>query len=56
MITLKTLKISGLKKPKKDKPIMLCLVIDKSKVIGAYLDYAGYKPGIEPINFKDNFK
>lgn len=43
-------------KSKEDKPIMLCLVIDKSKVIGAYLDYAGYKPGIEPINFKDNFK
>ena len=26
-------------KSKEDEPIMLCMVIDKGKVIGAYLDY-----------------
>ena len=26
-------------KSKEDKPIMICLVIDNEKVIGAYLDY-----------------
>lgn len=40
----------------KDRPIMLCLVIDKNKVIGAYLDYDGYYPGIVPINFKEYIK
>lgn len=43
-------------KSKEDKPIKLCLVIDNEKVIGAYLDYEGYVPGIEPVDFKDNFK
>ena len=43
-------------KSKIDEPIMLCIVIDKGKVIGAYLDYLGYMPGIESIDFKDNFK
>lgn len=43
-------------KSKEDEPIMLCMVIDKGKVIGAYLDYPGYSPSITPINFKDNFK
>lgn len=43
-------------KSKEDEPIMLCMVIDKGKVIGAYLDYSGYSPSITPINFKDNFK
>lgn len=40
----------------KDRPIMLCLVIDKNKVIGAYLDYDGYYPNIAPINFKEYIK
>ena len=43
-------------KSKIDEPIMLCMVIDKGKVIGAYLDYSGYMPGIVSIDFKDNFK
>ena len=43
-------------KSKIDEPIMLCIVIDKGKVIGAYLDYSGYMPGIVSIDFKDNFK
>ena len=43
-------------KSKEDGTIMLCMVIDKGKVIGAYLDYAGYVTGITPIDFKDNFK
>ena len=43
-------------KSKIDEPIMLCMVIDKGKVIGSYLDYSGYIPGIESIDFKDNFK
>ena len=43
-------------KSKIDEPIMLCMVIDKGKVIGAYLDYSGYIPGIASIDFKDNFK
>lgn len=41
---------------KEDEPIMLCMVIDKGKVIGAYLDYSGYFPGITSIDFKYNFK
>ena len=43
-------------KSKIDEPIMLCMVIDKGKVIGSYLDYLGYFPGITSIDFKDNFK
>ena len=43
-------------KSKIDEPIMLCIVIDKGKVIGAYLDYSGYMPGITSIDFKDDFK
>ena len=43
-------------KSKIDEQIMLCMVIDKGKVIGSYLDYLGYMPGIESIDFKDNFK
>ena len=43
-------------KSKIDEPIMLCIVIDKGKVIGAYLDYSGYMTGITSIDFKDNFK
>ena len=43
-------------KSKIDEPIMLCMVIDKGKVMGAYLDYSGYIPGIESIDLKDNFK
>lgn len=43
-------------KSKINEPIMLCIVVDKDKVIGAYLDYVRYMPGIEPIDFKDNFK
>ena len=43
-------------KSKIDEPIMLCMVIDKGKVIGAYLEYAGYMPGFEPINSTENFK
>mgnify|MGYP004699040673 FL=1 len=43
-------------KSKEDEPIMLCMVIDKGKVIGAYLDYSGYSPGITSIDFKYNFK
>ena len=43
-------------KSKIDEPIMLCMVIDKGKVIGAYLHYAGYMPGFEPINSTENFK
>ena len=43
-------------KSKIDEPIMLCIVIDKGKVIGAYLDYSGYIPGITSIDFKDDFK
>ena len=43
-------------KSKIDEPIMICMVIDKGKVIGAYLDYSGYMPGIVSIDFKDNFK
>ena len=43
-------------KSKEDEPIMLCMVIDKGKVIGAYLDYPGYSSSITPIDFKDNFK
>ena len=40
-------------KSKIDEPIMLCMVIDKGKVIGAYLDYSGYIPGIVPIDFNN---
>ena len=43
-------------KSKIDEPIMLCMVIDKGKVIGAYLEYAGYMPGFGPINSTENFK
>lgn len=43
-------------KSKIDEQIMLCMVIDKGKVIGSYLDYLGYFPGITSIDFKDNFK
>ena len=43
-------------KSKIDEQIMLCMVIDKCKVIGSYLDYLGYFPGITSIDFKDNFK
>ena len=43
-------------KSKEDEPIMLCMVIDKGKVIGAYLDYSGYAAGITSIDFKYNFK
>ena len=43
-------------KSKIDEPIMLCMVIDKGRVLGAYLDYSGYMPGIVSIYFKDNFK
>lgn len=43
-------------KSKEDEPIMLCMVIDEGKVIGAYLDYSGYSPGITSIDFKYNFK
>ena len=43
-------------KSKIDEPIMLCMVIDKGKVMGAYLDYSGYIPGIESIDLKDSFK
>lgn len=43
-------------KSKEDGNIMLCMVIDKGKVIGAYLDYAGYVSGITSIDFKYNFK
>ena len=43
-------------KSKEDESIMLCMVIDKGKVIGAYLDYSGYSPGITSIDFKYNFK
>ena len=43
-------------KSKIDEQIMLCMVIDKGKVIGSYLDYSGYMPGIESIGFKENFK
>ena len=43
-------------KSKINEPIMLCIVVDKDKVIGAYLNYVRYMPGIEPIDFKDNFK
>lgn len=45
-------------KSKLDLPITLGLIIDteNGKVTGAYLDHSGYSPGIEPINFKDNFK
>ena len=43
-------------KSKIDELIMLCMVIDKGKVMGAYLDYSGYMPGIVSIYFKDNFK
>ena len=39
-----------------DMPVMLCLVIDEGKVIGAYLDYSGYTPSIAPIDFKDYLK
>lgn len=39
-------------KSKEDEPIMLCMVIDKGKVIGAYLDYSGYSLGITSIDFK----
>lgn len=39
-----------------DMSIMLCLVIDKNKVIGAYLNYEGYYPGITSINDKVYFK
>ena len=43
-------------KSKEDEPIMLCMVIDKGKVIGAYLDYSGYSLCITSIDFKYNFK
>ena len=43
-------------KSKIDEPIMLCMVIDKGRVLGAYLDYSGYMPGITSIDFRDNFK
>lgn len=43
-------------KSKEGRSVMLCLVIDKEKVIGAYLDYEGYSPGMTPADFKDDFK
>lgn len=43
-------------KSKDNKPIMLCVVVDNEKVIGAYLDYEGYYPGIACVDFKENFK
>ena len=52
-------KIVGYELEEKSKiyeQIMLCMVIDKGKVIGSYLDYLGYFPGITSIDFKDNFK
>lgn len=39
-----------------DMPVMLYLVIDEGKVIGAFLDYSGYTPSIAPINFKGYLK
>lgn len=43
-------------KSKKDKAIKLSIVLDNEKVIGAYLDYTGYNPGITSIDFVDDFK
>lgn len=40
----------------RDMPVMLCLVIDEKKVIGAFLDYSGYTPSITSIDFKDYLK
>jgi hypothetical protein len=38
------------------QPVMLNFVVDKEKIIGAYLDYGGYVPGVAPIDYKDNFE
>jgi hypothetical protein len=38
------------------QPVMLCFVVDSGEVIGAYLDYEGYIPGIAPIDYKDDFE
>lgn len=43
-------------KSKEGEPIILCLVIDKERIIGAYLDYSGYIPGIAQVDYKDDFK
>lgn len=40
-------------KSKGNETISLGIVVDKGKVIGAYLDYYELRPGIKPISFKD---
>lgn len=40
-------------KSKGNEPINLCIVIDKGKAIGAYLEYYELSPGIKPISFKE---
>ena len=33
--------------------IILGIIVDKGKAIGAYLDYHGYTPSSRPVDFKD---
>ena len=40
-------------KSKENETIALCIIVDKGKAIGAYLDYYDYSPNIRPISFKD---
>lgn len=43
-------------KSKLDGDIKLYILVNKDKVIGAYLGYENYLPGIEPIDNRDFFK
>lgn len=36
-----------------NEPINLNILVDRQKAIGAYLNYQGYTPGINPISFKE---
>ncbi|MGL5381532.1 hypothetical protein [Clostridium sp.] len=40
-----------------DGNVWLCVLVNKeNKVVGTYLDYEGYYPGIAPVGFKENLK
>lgn len=40
-------------KSKEKEAVYLNILVDREKAIGAYLNYHGYTPGINPISFKD---